>query len=439
MDDARRISRRDALIQTDGAFFWIAFFQTPLFAWGRPGETTIPFLDQPPAPPPPLAGLNQLDWEAQTADSWITPAEKFFRVGHYGVPDVDTAKWKLEIAGHVARPTSDDLAAIKAFPRKEVVFTLECSGNHGFPFLPGAIGNARWAGTPLAAVLQKAGRKPDGVEVVFYGADQGEEPIQYIGGLGDKMGEFKAKAPFARSMSWAEATDPANLLCYEMNGKPLPAANGAPLRLIAPRWFGISNVKWLSRIEVIDARFEGPFQAQRYLTVREVPRGDGTAVWTRTAVGKSLLKSVPARVAVQDGKHRIYGAAWGAPIARVEVKVDDGPWKTAASTMAPTTSSPVSSGTSTGPAPPPASTRSPPAPSTRPATSSPRRTTRPSPASAPTGKPTDRSPGPSRSPDLAPDAHPPAPSGAGRTRASAVSSIRSISSSTTWNASSPIT
>jgi DMSO/TMAO reductase YedYZ molybdopterin-dependent catalytic subunit len=143
------------------------------------------------------------------------------------------------------------------------------------------------------------------------------------------MGEFKAKAPFARSMSWAEATDPANLLCYEMNGKPLPAANGFPLRLIAPRWFGISNVKWLTRIEVLDSRFEGPLQAQRYLTVREVPRGDGTTVWTRTAVGKSLLKSAPARVAVQDGKYRIYGAAWGAPIARVEVKVDDGPWKAA--------------------------------------------------------------------------------------------------------------
>ena len=263
------------------------------------------------------------------ASIWVTPAEKFFHVGHYGVPEVDAAKWKLQIAGHVARPTSYDLAALKALPKKEVVFTLECSGNHGFPFLPGAIGNARWGGAPLAAVLQKAGRKPAGVEVVFYGADQGEEPIQYIGGLGDKMGEFKARAPFARSMSWAEATDPANLLCYEMNGKPLPAANGAPLRLIAPRWFGISNVKWLTRIEVIDSRFEGPFQAQRYLTVREVPHGDGTTVWTRTAVGKSLLKSVAARVAVVDGKHRIYGAAWGAPIARVEVKVDDGPWKNA--------------------------------------------------------------------------------------------------------------
>jgi len=115
-----------------------------------------------------------------------------------------------------------------------------------------------------------------------------------------------------------------------MNGQPLPAVNGAPLRLIAPRWFGISNVKWLTRIEVTSERFMGAFQAQRYMTVREVPRGDGTAVWMRTAIGHSLLKSMPAKVTVQDGKYRIYGAAWGAPIAKVEVKVDDGPWKVAA-------------------------------------------------------------------------------------------------------------
>ena len=327
MDDVRRISRRDALIQTGSTLAALAFFQGPLSALAKEGEKTIPFLDQPTEPPPPLKDLNQLDW--QNLDSWITPNDKFFHVGHYGVPEVDAAKWKLEVAGRVAHPQSLNLAAIKAMPKKEVVFALECSGNGGFPFLPGAIGNARWTGTPLAALLQKAGRKPDGVEVVFYGADQGEEPIQYIGGLGDKMGDFKAKAPFARSMTWAEATDPANLLCYEMNGKPLPAANGFPLRLIAPRWYGISNVKWLTRIEVIDARFEGPFQAQRYLTVREAAGPDGSSVWTRTAVGRAQIKSTPARVTVQDGKYRIYGAAWGAPIAKVEVKVDDGPWKAA--------------------------------------------------------------------------------------------------------------
>jgi DMSO/TMAO reductase YedYZ molybdopterin-dependent catalytic subunit len=325
--DVRGITRRDALIQTGSTLAAIAFFQSPLFAWGREGEKTVPFLDQPTEPPPPLQGLNQLDW--QGLDSWIIPNDKFFHVGHFGVPKVDPATWKLEVGGLVAHPQSLNLATIKALPRKEVVFTLECSGNSGFPFLQGGIGNAKWAGTPLAGVLQKAGRKPEGAEVVFYGADEGEETIPYIGGLGDKMGEFKSKIPFARSMSWAEATDPANLLCYEMNGQPLPAANGFPLRLIAPRWFGISNVKWLSRIEVTDTRFEGPFMSQKYVTVREVPRKEGPAVLTRTAIGKSLLKSIPAKVTVQDGKYRIYGAAWGAPIAKVEVRVDDGPWKTA--------------------------------------------------------------------------------------------------------------
>jgi len=323
----RPISRRDALIQTGSTLAVLAFFQSPAFAWGRSGESTVPFLDQPTEPPPPLKDLNQLDW--QSLDSWITPNDKFFHVGHYGVPSIDTAKWKLEVGGRVGHPLSLSLADIKALPKKEVVFALECSGNHGFPFLPGAIGNARWTGTPLAGVLQKAARKPDAVEVVFYGADQGEETLPYIGGLGDKMGDFKSKIPFARSMSWAEATDPANLLVYEMNGQPLPGVNGAPLRLIAPRWYGIANVKWLTRIDVSDTRFEGPFMSQKYVTVREVPQKDGSSVLTRTAVGKVQIKSIPAKVTVQDGKYRIYGAAWGAPIARVEVRIDDGPWKAA--------------------------------------------------------------------------------------------------------------
>ena len=86
--------------------------------------------------------------------------------------------------------------------------------------------------------------------MVFYGADAGDDTVSYIGGLGDKMGDLAMKTSFARSMSVPEAMDPANLLCYEMNGAPLPKGNGYPLRLIAPRWYGIANVKWLTRIEV---------------------------------------------------------------------------------------------------------------------------------------------------------------------------------------------
>ena len=49
----------------------------------------------------------------------------------------------------------------------------------------------------------------------------------------------------------------------------------------------------------------------------------------RASVGKSRLKSMTARVTEKDGRHQIHGAAWGAPVARVEVRIDDGPWKPA--------------------------------------------------------------------------------------------------------------
>jgi DMSO/TMAO reductase YedYZ molybdopterin-dependent catalytic subunit len=129
-------------------------------------------------------------------------------------------------------------------------------------------------------------------------------------------------------MSTADAMSPDNLLCYEMNGAPLPQANGFPLRLIAPGWFGIANVKWLKRVEVRSSRYMGRFMAQDYVTLREEQQ-DGEAVWRQTSVGRALLKSVPAKVTLSDGRYRIIGAAWGAPIERVEVRIDGGPWQAA--------------------------------------------------------------------------------------------------------------
>ena len=127
-------------------------------------------------------------------------------------------------------------------------------------------------------------------------------------------------------MSIADAMDPANLLCYEMNGSPLPATHGFPVRLIAPGWYGIANVKWLSRIELLDTRFMGRFMGRDYVTVRDEQR-DGKTVTFETSVGPALLKSAPGRVTLRDGRYRITGMAWGRlPIAVVELKIDNGPW-----------------------------------------------------------------------------------------------------------------
>ena len=312
----------------------------PTHAFGQPGEEVIPWLDQPPPGPfTPTNVGNLLVWEA--LDSRLTPAHNFFYVNHYGQPDgLDESTWRVDITGLVARPQSLTLADLKARARHEVDFTLECSGNHGFPFFIGGVGNARWAGTRLASLLEEAGVLEQGTEVIFWGADRGTVTIRDNVGIlsGGQTGvvepdttgglDLTITEQFARSMSLREALHRDNLLCYDMNGAPLPPANGFPVRLIAPGWYGVANVKWLTRIEVVDQRYAGRFMARDYVTIREEQR-DGETVWTFATVSHDRLKSAPAKVTRRDDRYTIKGAAWGAPIAAVEVKIDDGPWTAA--------------------------------------------------------------------------------------------------------------
>jgi len=300
----------------------------------------IPWLDQPAPIPPPAANIvgNLLQWES--LDSRLIPNDEFFTVKHYNVPQLSPTNWRLAVSGLVAQPQTLSLADLKALPRHAVEFTLECSGNTGLPFFIGGVGNAIWGGTPLHRILRQARPLGSGTEVVFWGADRGSVTVRDNSGVTGpgRTGSVEPDAgggldltiteQFARSMSLADAMSPDNLLCYQMNGAPLPPEHGFPVRLIAPGWYGVANVKWLTRIDLTDGRYQGRFMARDYVTIREETR-DGETVWTFTTVGHDRLKSAPARVTRHGGRYTITGAAWGAPVARVEVRVDNGPWRAA--------------------------------------------------------------------------------------------------------------
>ncbi|MCG8468886.1 MAG: sulfite oxidase [Gemmatimonadetes bacterium] len=310
------MTRRDAVVRGGAAAAGLALMpMDTLSRWMSriAQEAVVPWLDRPDES---MARVNVLDWEALS--SWVTPTEKLFRVGHYGTPEIAAEDWRLEIGGLVEGLRSFTLDELRARPRQDVVMTLECAGNRGFSGFIGAVHNARWTGTPLASVLEEVGIAPDGIEVVFFGADQGEEEIR-----GNTVTQN-----FARSMSLDDAMDPEILLCYEVNGEPLPTEHGFPLRVIAPGWYGVANVKWLTRIEIRDTRYMGRFMARDYVTLREEVR-DGETVWAETSVGRAKINSVPAKVTRDGDGHRIHGAAWGADIARVEVRIDDGAWREA--------------------------------------------------------------------------------------------------------------
>jgi DMSO/TMAO reductase YedYZ molybdopterin-dependent catalytic subunit len=315
---SQAISRRRLLKHGGASLGAMYLLGRPGMAWARDlwsVQEVIPWADRPPESPMPEVIRNQQVWE--DLDSWITPNERFFGISRYQyVPELDPATWRLAIGGQVHNPMTLSLEDIRRRPHREVVATLECAGTHGLPFLDAGIGNARWGGTPLADLLREAGIQEDGVDVVFIGADRGEGEVHGV----------SIQENFARAMSIDDAMNSGALLTYQMNGQDLPARNGFPLRLIVPGWYGMASVKWLERVEVHPARYMGRFQADEYVTLRSQER-NGTTLWTRNAIGPNRLKSVPARVSRVDGAHSIHGAAWGAPIARVEVSINSGEWR----------------------------------------------------------------------------------------------------------------
>jgi DMSO/TMAO reductase YedYZ molybdopterin-dependent catalytic subunit len=185
----------------------------------------------------------------------------------------------------------------------------------------GLVGSAEWEGFPLAPLLREVGVRPDTREVAFFGADGAEERLR-----GNRY-----PSRFARSLPVADALGEDVILAHRLNGEPLPAEHGAPLRLIVPGWYGVSQVKWLERIELSPTRFMGWFMAKEYVTVRGRRRGDALE-HEATSVGKMRLKSLVTRV-VRGAERdlRIEGLAWfdGTPIDAVEVRIDEGAWQEA--------------------------------------------------------------------------------------------------------------
>ena len=319
------LTRRDWLkagpISAGLALAWLSH---PQFVFPGEGEDEehVPFLNVPRARP------GALDWE--TLDGWITPSDQVFAVSHYGEADVDPVTYRLEIAGLVDKPRTLTLEEIRALPKADQLMTLECSGNGASPGFMGAVYNSKWTGTLLAPLLEEAGDKPEAIEVVFIGHDHKEETLRK-----GTPRETTFDVPFGRSMSLEAALGMNLLLAYERNGEPISKANGAPLRLIVPGWYGIANVKWLRRIELRSTRYMGRFMARDYVTVRG-ERRNGEVEFVETSVNRMNLKSIVARVtrgAAVDGQIpcKAYGAVWsdGTEIAKVEVKVDDGEWRPA--------------------------------------------------------------------------------------------------------------
>jgi DMSO/TMAO reductase YedYZ molybdopterin-dependent catalytic subunit len=280
---------------------------------GSSTEEILPWADLPSSfPPAARPGVRYTDLAHRSQD--------FFVLQHGEIPRIDPRSWKLRVTGGERGNVELTLEDIRKRPSRSLSAAFECAGNGGAG-MHGLVGSAVWEGPPLAPLLRELGIPPETREVVFAGADGAEERLR-----GNRY-----PSRFARSLSLADALAEDVLLVHRMNGELLPVEHGAPLRLLVPGWYGVSQVKWLERIELSSSRFMGWFMAKEYVTVRGIRRGREIE-HQATSVSKMRLKSLVTRVVrSDDGRLTVEGAAWfdGGRIDAVEVRIDERDWETA--------------------------------------------------------------------------------------------------------------
>ena len=254
----------------------------------------------------------------------VTPVGLHYLLIHFDIPVVGP-DWRLEVGGRVGRPLSLGLEDIRARAPVTARVTMECAGNGrsrlqprvvSQPWVLEAVGTGEWTGIPLADLLDEAGVLDDAVELVFEGLDRG------IDGGREEL--------YGRSLTMEQARTNGVMLAYELNGAPLPPQHGYPLRLVVPGWYGMTSVKWLSRITAVSEPFAGYQQANayRWRTHEDDPGTPVTRMAPRSLMappGIPDFMSRERRVRVGEPVE-IEGRAWSgwAPIASVAVSTDGG-------------------------------------------------------------------------------------------------------------------
>lgn len=276
------------------------------------------------SPPGLLFAKNILSQATQTSASnqsikeLITPNIDFFIRNHFATPKISEDAWQLEIGGLVSKPLKLSYSDLLLMPSVRRASTLECAGNAS----GGAgVGTAVWSGLPLAELLQQAGLKAGATTIVLHGADSGE---------GENV---PPGTHFARAIPLEKAMEPTTLLAYEMNGEPLPAEHGFPLRALVPGWYGMDSVKWLTRIEVQEQAFKGYFQDVKYVALGA--HGASRSLTSIQVNSKFLRPSEGEEIRAKT--YRAEGVAWAGErkIARVEVRVGGGIWQPASLAVSP--------------------------------------------------------------------------------------------------------
>jgi len=263
-------------------------------------------------------------WETKVpslaGENGITSNRSFFVRSHFPVPEKPLFD-RVEVVGMVASPLKLDPAGLGTLTQVKRRVTLECAGNgrglmplastSGTQWERGAVGTAEWEGASFAALLDRAGVKPDAKHVWFEANDRATLP----------------QAPaFIRSVP-IELARERGFLATRMNGVDLPCLHGGPVRFVLPGWYGMAWAKWVQRIRLEAVPSDNHFMVKGYRYV--TPGGDPAQAPPVEAMRvKSVIVSPRPNQQVASAGTIVRGYAWTGggkgTIRSVEVSGDRG-------------------------------------------------------------------------------------------------------------------
>lgn len=282
----------------------------------------------------------------ETYANWLTPIEEHFVCHRNPIPEGDDESWSVSLSGDLDGELS--MAELRELPTVAVAHTMECAGNGRGQHDPQtgdvqwgyeAAATAIWTGTPVSSVLRDRGldnSKDDDRWLTAIGGDPAVDGDIYVRSI-----------PLSKALSDC-------LLAYGMNGHPLPAEHGAPVRLLVPGWYGANSVKWVSELRVMDSMVtEGSLdrpktharwqqESYRFYPAGDTPQPNESVdefdTWDQLASSEvehpyafdqnvmSVIGSPTGEKPVEAGEVEIHGVAWAGDdaIERIEISVDGG-------------------------------------------------------------------------------------------------------------------
>jgi DMSO/TMAO reductase YedYZ molybdopterin-dependent catalytic subunit len=221
--DARPYGRR--------AFLGLLAAGLTSFAWARPANRLLA---------PVTSQFSALAGDLLPVGGW-----RIYTVSG-SMPVFDPETWRLEITGLVRKPLTLSYADLLALPRARQVSTFHCVTGW-------TVHGVRWAGVRFRHLLERAEPLPAARAIRFVSLEQ----------------------PYNDSLTLRQALLPDVMLAYELDGKPLTRAHGAPARVVIPEMYGYKGVKWLTRMELVAAQPTGYWEGLGYDQNAWVGRSNG--------------------------------------------------------------------------------------------------------------------------------------------------------------------